>query len=619
MDNIHGSVTINTDTWTLRTDLSGTCGSVNISIHKFPVIYGASRDPCHISHLGHSCYDLSLSGVTQVGIDPTIRYDACSLVLKTCGQQTCVNLETRGAWQAVVRSFIVGQVYFLQSANQQPITAVMELALVEGQANLNASLFFSDTCQVTNVQPLGNVDVGHHQNLTKSYLELTAVDVKPYVVVKYQERWACAEVRSIQPKEASAQISMLSIKGSISFRQQSPFHPTQLSVSLWKLRGLAGQYGIHSLPVLPRKQSPQDVCGEANTGDVWNPLSVGAGTGSGGHSSWQIGDLSGRHGTLQGREEFSAVLTDWNLPLYGNNSVIGRSVLIYKAGGEPWACSTINLEGEIVTALASFRKGVVGRMMFQQAPSDPYNDLTVYMELSHVSDNISTNHNWDIHEFPLSSESEGCAGAGGLFNPYNIPIGKHAPVTLFAPSPARYLFTDSSASLTGPQSIIGRSVVMHGPGAVPPRMACANILLHTISEGRTSLWLGPGNARGELKASQVSEFMPTVIAVDFHGLEGLAGGFHIHLLPVTEGSDRPCSNEQIRGHFNPFNVDISGSPAAGNGTDDDYEVGDISGRHGSLLGLDNKTGQFNDTNLPLSGQHSVLGRSMVIHYVNGSR
>ncbi|XP_018430537.1 PREDICTED: uncharacterized protein LOC108803196, partial [Nanorana parkeri] len=643
MDNVLGSVTINTNTWTLRTDLSGTCGSVNISIHKFPVIYGASQDPCHIDHLGQSCYDLSISGMTQVAIDPNIRYDTCSLVLKTCGRQTCVNLETgsQSAWKAIVQSFIIGQVYFLQSSNRQPITAVVELALLEGMAYLNASLFFSDTCQVNNGQLLGNVEVGHHQKLAKSRLELTTVGVMPYLVIKHQERWACAEVRSIQPKAASAEFGMQGINGSFSFRQESPFHPTQLSINLWRFQGAAAQYRIHSLPILARKQSDQNLCDEANTGDLWNPFSVGTATVRSGHSSWQIGDLSGRHGTLQGHEGFSAVLTDWNLPLYGKNSVIGRSVLISKASGEPWACSTINLEGEVVTALASFRKGVVGRIMLQQAPSDPYNDLTVYIELSHVSDKISKNHNWHIHQFPLSSESDTCASAGGHFNPYNVPIdgnysqeckpsnplrceagdyaGKHAPITLLAPSPARYLFTDSLTSLTGPMSIIGRSVVIHGPEGVSPRVACANILLQAVSEGRTSLWLGSGNAGGELKASQVSDFMPTVIAIDFHGLEGLAGGFHIHELPVTEESGSPCSFEQIQGHFNPFNVNISSSPAAGNGTDDEYEVGDISGRHGSLLSLDHQTGQFKDTNFPLSGPLSVLGRSLVIHYVNGSR
>ncbi|XP_073491424.1 uncharacterized protein [Aquarana catesbeiana] len=642
MTNVQGSVTIDTNTWTLRTNLSTRCATVNISIHEFPVIYGASQDPCDIGHIGQSSLDLSLKGTTQVVVDRNMRYDGRSLFLKTCGLQTCVNLDTGAhrVWKAVVHSFILGQVYFLQPSTPQPITVVMELGLLEEMAALNASLFFSDACQGNNVQLLGSAQV-NHQKFAKSRLELNTAEVMPYLVIKYQERWACAELKLIQTKEVSAQFSMKGVEGSFSFKQESPFHPTQLSINLWRLRGLAGQYRIHSLPVRARHHSDQNLCDEGNTGSLWNPLSVSTANNRGGHTSWPIGDLSGRHGTLQGREAFSAVLTDWNLPLFGNNSVTTRSVLILKASGEPWACSTINLEGEVVTALASFRKGVVGKIMFQQATSDPYNDLTVYIELSQASDSISKNHNWHIHEIPLTTESKDCASAGGHFNPYNVSTGGNysqeckpsnpmrceagdyagrlVPITLLAPFPARYLFTDSLTSLTGPTSIIGRSVVIHESEGRSPRVACANILLQPIFQGRTDLWSGSGNAGGELGASQVSEFTPTVIDVNFNGLSGLAGGFHIHQLPVTAGSDNPCSDQKIRGHFNPFLVNMTSSPAVGNGTDDEYELGDISGRHGSLLNLDNKIAKFRDMNLPLSGPHSALGRSLVIHYVNGSR
>uniref|UniRef100_A0A6I8QKX2 Superoxide dismutase copper/zinc binding domain-containing protein n=1 Tax=Xenopus tropicalis TaxID=8364 RepID=A0A6I8QKX2_XENTR len=75
----------------------------------------------------------------------------------------------------------------------------------------------------------------------------------------------------------------------------------------------------------------------------------------------------------------------------------------------------------------------------------------------------------------------------------------------------------------------------------------------------------------------------------------------------------------VVGHFNPFGVNVSTSPPAGNGTDDEYEVGDISGRRGLLVGKDSLVKQFIDMNFPLSGTHSILGRSLVIHYTNGSR
>ncbi|KFM68077.1 hypothetical protein X975_22889, partial [Stegodyphus mimosarum] len=55
-----------------------------------------------------------------------------------------------------------------------------------------------------------------------------------------------------------------------------------------------------------------------------------------------MGDLSGRHGTLEigiGRK----VLTDVNLPLVGNYSVMGRSIVIFAKDGSPnkLACANI--------------------------------------------------------------------------------------------------------------------------------------------------------------------------------------------------------------------------------------------------------------------------------------
>ncbi|XP_063809288.1 uncharacterized protein LOC135020952 [Pseudophryne corroboree] len=647
MAGITGSLSIDTTTGILSANLTGACGMVNISIHEFPVIYGASRNPCDVGAIGPSCYNVTMKEDGQVAIDRNVRYDGRSLALETCGQQICVNLVGRNgsqtSWKAIFHSFIIGQVYFLTSSSLDSITAVVELAVLEGMSMSNASLFFSDSCQMTNAYSLGSAEVGSNQKFAKNRIELTNVTVMEFLLLRYQERWLCAEVRAIEPKEASALFSMAGVSGSFTFRQETPFHPTQITIDLRGLRGLAGQYTIHSLPVLGRQEPGQDLCSPAGIGQLWDPLEDNRYnmTEGIGHSFWQIGNLSNRHGSLKGHENYKAALVDFNLPLYGKNSVIGRSVAIAKVSGDEWVCSTIRLEGEVVRAQALFHKGVIGKVMFQQAPSNPYSDLSIYIELSHVSDSISRGHNWHIHTFPLRTETANCTNAGGHFNPYNVSTGgnysqecqpwnplrceagdyagKHTPISLSAPTPARYVFTDTTTSLTGLNSIIGLPVVIHGPEGASIRVACANILAQRISEGRTGAWFGSGSAQGQLKASQASCTEPTLVDINFQGLRGLAGGYHIHLLPVSGGSHDPCSNDTIKGHFNPFSINMSSSPAAGNGTDDEYEVGDLSGRHGSLANQDNVTEQYTDTNLPLSGTHSVLGRSLVIHYANGSR
>ncbi|XP_040296699.1 uncharacterized protein LOC121008312 isoform X2 [Bufo bufo] len=636
-----GSISINAGI--LRTNLTGTCGPVIVSIHYFPVLYGASWDPCTEELIGQALYNVTINEVGQTVVDSKMRYDGRSLVLQTCGHRTCVNLQdsSQRVWQAKFQSFIIGQAYFVQSLLQNLLLCVLDLAILEELPTSSASLLLSSSCRLDDAHQFGSIELGSSHKLVKSRVELSNVTIREYLLVKYNERWVCVELKTITPREAAAAISMHGVSGRFTFRQESPFHPTRMTINLWQLRGRAGHYGIHSLPILPRQESGQDVCTAANTGKQWDPLDVSSHstTVRSGHSSWPAGDLSGRHGTLHGLKNFTAMLIDWNLPMFGNNSIVGRSVVIYESGGSAWVCSTICLEGDAIRATAVFRKGVVGRIMFWQAQNDPYSDLTIYVELSHGSGSASGGHNWHIHRVPLQ-DSESCTKAGGHYNPFNVPVNgnysdecrstrplwceagdyasKHHPIA-FTPSPTRYLITDTSTSLTGPYSIIGRSLVIHGEDGASTRVACTNILLHHCTEGRTTSWFGFGNAYGMLRASQATDLDPTLVHFTIHGLGGHAGGLHIHVLPVSETSDNACSNVQIKGHFNPFSIEASTSPAAGSGTDDNYEVGDISGRQGSLLNQDNVTKQYTDMNFPLSGTHGVLGRSLVIHYANGSR
>ncbi|KAM4023634.1 uncharacterized protein ACNLHF_026769, partial [Anomaloglossus baeobatrachus] len=640
-----GTISINTNTRILRTNLTGTCGSVHISIHEFPVVYVGSRNPCDEQIIGRSGYDLTMPGAGHMVIDSKMRYDGRSLALQTCGLRTCANLldGSQRIWQAKLRSFIIGQAYFLQSLAQNTISAMLDLAMLEDIPTSNASVLFSSSCRLDAGHIIGSVRLGSGQTFIKSRVELSDGTMMPFLLVKYEERWVCAEVRNMTAKESSAPISMLGVNGSFTFSQESPFHQTHVTITLWGVRRRAAHYGVHSLAILPQRESRQDVCTTANTGSLYNPLDITSQSTSipSGHSSWPIGNLSGRHGTIQGLEKVVSALVDQNLPMFGNFSIIGRSVVISDINGKAWVCRTIQTREEHIRATVVFRKGVMGRIMFQQALNDPYGDLTIYVQLSHGSNNASRSHNWHIHNNPLRTESDNCADAGGHFNPYNVPVNqnysdqcrsqrplwcelgdyasKHQPISFYTASPARFIFTDTSSSLSGPNAIIGRSVVVHGPDGATTRVACANILLQRSQEGRTGAWFGGGNAQGELRASQVSEFDPTSVVISFRGLRGLAGGFHIHLLPVNGALDNPCSNALIRGHFNPFSVNMSTSPAAGNGTDDEYEVGDISGRRGSLYNQDNVTKQYTDMNFPLSGPHAILGRSLVIHYLNSSR
>ena len=83
--------------------------------------------------------------------------------------------------------------------------------------------------------------------------------------------------------------------------------------------------------------------------------------------------------------------------------------------------------------------------------------------------------------------------------------------------------------------------------------------------------------------------------------------------PVLFEREYPCLGTITYGHYNPLNVTPSESPPPDQGTDDLYELGDMSGKYGTLEGKSWHREYYNDTNLPLWGSTSIMGRSVVIH------
>lgn len=73
-----------------------------------------------------------------------------------------------------------------------------------------------------------------------------------------------------------------------------------------------------------------------------------------------MGDLSGKFGALDGLTQYEDFYNDTNLPLFGYNSIIGRSVVIHKRyKNARWACSTLERgyspsEAREIRAIASF-------------------------------------------------------------------------------------------------------------------------------------------------------------------------------------------------------------------------------------------------------------------------
>ena len=62
---------------------------------------------------------------------------------------------------------------------------------------------------------------------------------------------------------------------------------------------------------------------------------------------------------------------------------------------------------------------------------------------------------------------------------------------------------------------------------------------------------------------------------------------------------------------NPLNVSVGSDVQAG--TSDQYPVGDLSSKFGQLTGFSVIHSVFNDTNMPLYGATSIVGRSFVLN------
>ena len=118
---------------------------------------------------------------------------------------------------------------------------------------------------------------------------------------------------------ARATFTQQGVSGTIEFSQAFSSHPVEMCINLSGLGGNAGMFHVHELPVTDNQCSS-----------------------TGGH--FTHGDLSGKHGGLEGEDEVRECFMDTNLSLFGKNSIVNRSVVIHKnPGGDRWVCANILL------------------------------------------------------------------------------------------------------------------------------------------------------------------------------------------------------------------------------------------------------------------------------------
>ncbi|XP_053381588.1 uncharacterized protein LOC123557821 isoform X2 [Mercenaria mercenaria] len=480
---------------------------------------------------------------------------------------------------------------------------------------------------------------------------------KTLVFMNGSDYYACANIVQYPRMGAISKFSNDNVTGSVSFHQKSPLDPVNINVNIENLITRGGGYHVHEWPVPLQINQSEVMCSSENVGGHFNPFNVSVfglypDSATTTPDKYEVGDLSGKFGSMATMNRYVKNMTDPNLQLFGENTIIGRSLVIHKdaAGGPRWICSTIWPADDIpmVTAYARFTYPVIGYMILRQPKNKWFAETQIYAELDYSSSTMSAtvNHNWHVHEKAMGddmlSPTQRCQSAGPHYNPYSVFLdgdyasmcnpgnpfrcelgdlsGKHGKLNIRSAVDNRklkYFFSDMQLPLSGPQSVVGKSIVIHEANSGGGRLSCANVMEKVRREATVSEW---SSAEGQSSPTGTISFVQdcidilscmTKVSVSLSGLNSMVAGYHVHQYPtdVNTPTSQVCQSSDVGGHLNPFQ---SPYPGPAKGTQDEYEIGDLSGKYDPLSGASYSTNVL-DMNLPMEGPYSIVGRSIVIH------
>ena len=311
-------------------------------------------------------------------------------------------------------------------------------------------------------------------------------------------------------------------------------------------------------------------------------------------NSCAIGDLANLLGDLTGNSaQQNYTNQQLMIPITGPYSIMGRTLVLY-SGNTAKACALITPAQSIKTAVAVFRFPIAGFVYLRQVEKN--SDTSVFVDLFFVNNADSTSQfRWQINQGVVSDDASDpslyCKNVGEMFNPNDIKdencnqtmqdncaIGdltsKHGNVFVSVAtekqSSTKAAFTDTNLPLTGDNTVIGESIVLFSDSAPSNPVACAKIV-HLEPKTQKVSFKSDENegVSGYFNFTQSSPFDPTTTEINLSGLQNKAEGYHVHAYPSPSYKhltpSEACAGLIAGDHWNPFNIDINTSPAAGTG------------------------------------------------------
>ena len=394
-----------------------------------------------------------------------------------------------------------------------------------------------------------------------------------------------------------AVFSMDGIKGDVMFTQPQENGPTNVMVKLTGINETL-TWSIQQLPMIYDGNAAMS----CSVGEVFDPkmamksadynteclLSSAAR-----FESCAVGDLKKMLGNLNDSNS-KKNFTNQNLmiPIKGPHSIMGRTIVLY-SGGNAKACALITPTQSMKTAVAVFKYPVAGSVYLRQVNEN--SDTSVFVDLFFV-DNAQSNNEfkWQINQGVVNDDasdlSSYCKQVGVMFNPKNVNGGcnqtthdscaigdltsKHGNIDVSVAtamqSSTKAAFTDTNLPLNGDNTVIGKFIVLFSASDPTKPVSCAKIV--NLEPKTLKVSFDPKdhqNVSGYFQFSQSSPFDPATTEISLSGLDKKAQGYHVHAYPSPSYKhltpSQSCVGLIAGDHWNPFNIDLKKSPAAGTG------------------------------------------------------